>query len=122
MAAKARILVVDDEKEIRSLYSAVLEQEGYEVVSAADGKEALAKVEEQGFHLVITDLEMSEMDGKALLKALREGKGVMPVIVMTGKLDGALINALMVDFDKVLIKPIELLILKTVVAKILSGS
>jgi len=66
------ILVVDDEAHVTRLVQMHLEDEGYEVVTACDGVDALEKIEAQKFDAVITDYNMPRMDGQQLCKAVRE--------------------------------------------------
>ncbi len=61
--SKGRILVVDDEDNIRDLIVFNLEQQGFETIEAADGIEAIEKVEEKSPDLIILDLMMPKMDG-----------------------------------------------------------
>ena len=64
MADRApRILLVDDEQPIQTLLSFPLQRDGYEVVQASDGREALARFSEQPFDLVVLDLMLPRMDG-----------------------------------------------------------
>jgi DNA-binding NtrC family response regulator len=65
---KPRILIADDEKTIRETISVILQDEGYETGTAADGKEALELLNRQNFDLLISDLRMPEMDGLELIK------------------------------------------------------
>jgi DNA-binding NtrC family response regulator len=80
---KGRILVVDDEANARNALAEILKEEGYSVDTAADGFKALARAEELGPELVLTDLKMPGMDGVKLLDKLREGTPDLPVVVMT---------------------------------------
>ncbi len=68
----ASILAVDDSTSMRQMVSFTLKGAGYEVVEAADGVEALDKAKSQQFNLVITDVNMPNMDGIELIKKLRE--------------------------------------------------
>src|SRR5882724_9188760 len=79
-----RILVVDDEKEIRELVRDVLIDDGYEVDEAADGKAAIDKAGAQQFDLVFCDVKMDPIDGFAVLRAFREVQPQAEVILMTG--------------------------------------
>ena len=88
----ARILICDDEKDIVSALRIYLEAEGYETLSAANGKEALALLAENTVHLVLLDIMMPEMDGISALSRIRELSNV-PVILLTAKSE---------DTDKVL--------------------
>ncbi len=81
---RSRLLVIDDEDNVRMTTAAILEQEGYLVETACDGQDALVKLRRGDFELVLTDLRMEGMDGSALLHALnRDYPGVI-VIVLTG--------------------------------------
>lgn len=82
-----RILIAEDEKHIRLALSLLLRQEGYEVVMAADGGEALHKLIHPAptpFHLLITDIQMPKLDGLELIDQLHEHRIAIPVIVITG--------------------------------------
>ncbi len=68
----ASILAVDDSTSMRQMVSFTLKGAGYEVVEAADGVEALDKAKSQQFNLVITDVNMPNMDGIELIRKLRE--------------------------------------------------
>jgi PAS domain S-box-containing protein len=80
------ILLVDDEPAIRTVAQTMLEQAGYRVVVAGDGDEALARLEQPGSapDLLLTDLAMPGMDGHALIRAVRERRRALPIVVSTG--------------------------------------
>ena len=78
-----QILVVDDEPKMRRVLEIMLQKMGHRVLVAANGVEALAQFQAQGADLVITDLRMPEMDGIALLAALRAQGSDVPVMVIT---------------------------------------
>ena len=80
------IAVVDDDKETRDLLTDLLESEGYEVLSYADGIRALGAFETRPLDLAILDIRMPQMDGIELLRRLRQTSD-MPVIFMTGWVD-----------------------------------
>jgi CheY-like chemotaxis protein len=69
--ARRRILVVDDEDNLRDVLVEVLKRDGHEVDSAVDGAEGLRLAEAQRYDLVITDLRMPELEGPELYRALR---------------------------------------------------
>jgi DNA-binding NtrC family response regulator len=79
-----RLLVVDDEKNIREGLAVALEMEGYEVVSAADGEEGWKRFEKGDIDLVITDLRMSGMSGEELQRKIVAEVPGFPVIILTG--------------------------------------
>lgn len=79
-----RILVVDDEETLRSFIGNVLKDEGYEVTEASSGEEALEKVKQISFDLMLTDVKMSGIDGIQLLKMVKHIDMDCIVIVMTG--------------------------------------
>jgi two-component system nitrogen regulation response regulator NtrX len=83
----ARVLVVDDEKDIRESLRMILEYEGYRVEEAASGPEALARVADRSPDTVILDIKMPEMDGLELFRAFRERGYEMPVIIISGHAD-----------------------------------
>lgn len=80
-----RILSVDDSQSIRQMVSFTLTNEGYEVIEASDGRDALAKLEANPVSLVITDLHMPNMDGIALIRALRADPShkFLPIVMLT---------------------------------------
>ena len=83
--AEKKILAVDDSLSIRKSLSFILGNEGYEVVEAEDGVEALEKAQAEKFSLVITDINMPRMDGIELTKQLRQTQGYKftPIIALT---------------------------------------
>ena len=81
---KLRILVADDEKNIREGLREALALDGYEVVTAADGREALEEVTRGEVDLLITDLKMPRLSGEELLKSVAAQLPTMPVIILTG--------------------------------------
>jgi putative nucleotidyltransferase with HDIG domain len=79
----ARILVVDDEAHVRSMIAATLERQGYEVMPAAGGREALDALEQEPFELILTDIVMQEGNGLALLESIHDQNPNLPVIMVT---------------------------------------
>jgi CheY-like chemotaxis protein len=86
-AGRARILVVDDEPSTRELYLVILEP-SFDVEEAEDGAEALARLRQRPFDLVITDIHMPVMNGVELIRAIRADPALeqLPVIVQTADL------------------------------------
>jgi two-component system chemotaxis sensor kinase CheA len=85
--ARAKLLVVDDALTVRELQRSILERGGYEVITAADGVDALAVLADTTVDLVLTDVEMPRMDGFALTEAIRahETSGNVPVLILTSR-------------------------------------
>ena len=79
----SRVLVVDDEPGIRKVVRDALERAGHEVETAGDGDEAIPLLESQDFDLLVTDLAMPRRGGLELVRAVREGGAVLPVLVLT---------------------------------------
>jgi len=84
-----RILVVDDDEQIRRVSEAVLSGRGYEVRTATDGFEALALMRRALPDLIVSDLKMPNMSGFELLSVVRRRFPQMPVIAITGEFEGA---------------------------------
>ncbi|MGM0419055.1 MAG: response regulator [Thermodesulfobacteriota bacterium] len=106
--SKARILVVDDEEEIRNSLSRHFEFDGYEVETAANGIKALEALEKKRFEVVITDIMMPEMNGVELLKHIRNDYPMTHSIVITGYVTmDNLLAALRYRADTCIFKPLE---------------
>ncbi len=78
-----RILVVDDEEEILQALQVHLELEGYYVETSISAAQALNKIDEKGFHIVLTDINMPAMDGIELLEEIKRRTGDAIVIMIT---------------------------------------
>ena len=86
------VLVVDDEKEIRDAIEIYLKNEGIKVIKAADGIEAIEKLNEQPVHLIVLDVMMPRQDGITTTFKIRENKNI-PIIILSAKAE---------DMDKIL--------------------
>jgi two-component system, NtrC family, nitrogen regulation response regulator NtrX len=84
---KPRILVIDDDAEIRKSFKMTLEYAGYDVTLAATGEEGVKLAEQEAPDLVFCDIKMPGMDGLEVLQKLQHLKDVMPVVVITGNAD-----------------------------------
>ena len=82
----ARILLVDDEQAVQTLLTYPLRKEGYEVVPAVDGQEALDRFSEQRFDLVVLDIMLPRLDGIEVCRRLRT-RSQVPIIMLTAKGD-----------------------------------
>jgi DNA-binding response OmpR family regulator len=80
----ARILLVDDEESIQTLLSYPLSKDGYEVVQAVDGREALDRFDDEPFDLVVLDVMLPRIDGFEVCRRLRS-KSAVPIIMLTAK-------------------------------------
>lgn len=118
-----RILVVDDEEDLRFLILTMLEMEGYEVAEAENGKVALEKLSSERFDLLLLDLMMPEMDGLSVLKELERRGTSIPVIVLTARVDDYPIPEDVQEAPRVcLLKPFENGILIETVTDLVGGS
>jgi two-component system, response regulator, stage 0 sporulation protein F len=82
-ATMKKILVVDDEANIRELYREELEDMGYEVTTAADCAEALAVIDTVKFDLVTLDMRMPDIDGIETLRRMKEKDSTLPIVICT---------------------------------------
>jgi EAL domain-containing protein (putative c-di-GMP-specific phosphodiesterase class I)/CheY-like chemotaxis protein len=82
--APPRVLIADDEPALVRAFARILRAAGFEVESASNGREAAARVAEGGFHAVLSDICMPDMDGIAFLREVRRRDQDLPVILMTG--------------------------------------
>ena len=81
---KGRILVIDDEPEIRRSVRMILEYEGYDVQEASSGPEGVALVEREPPDLVFLDIKMGGMDGLEALQKIRQSNEALPVVIISG--------------------------------------
>lgn len=82
-----KILVVDDEPEVRLVLTEFLESRGYEVTAASSGAEAISMVDAVKPHVVLLDVTMPEMDGMETLKRLAAANPGLPIIMVTANAD-----------------------------------
>jgi DNA-binding response OmpR family regulator len=125
----AKILVVDDDPEIREAVSLILDANGYEVVTAEDGIDGLNKLKDEKPDLMILDLLMPRLDGFGVCKELKDPRwaryGRIPVIILSSVREDAskrryeLETGLQLDVDDYVEKPIEHTILLERIGKIL---
>jgi len=106
---KLNVLVVDDNDCIREVLTALLSHRGHRCESAANRREAIEKVAQGHFDVVITDVNMPEMDGITLTRELALRFSDLPVMIMTGQLDEhCRKSALLAGAREVLRKPFEI--------------
>ena len=121
MAVKNKILVVDDEDALRTVLSAELEGEGYQVATAADGQEAINILGSSAFDLILLDIKMPNVDGFEVLKFVKEKHPKTKVIMLTGFAD--LKNAIeskKLGAEDFVSKPYDLVDLLTTVERVLT--
>ena len=80
-----KILIVEDDRELRQLFSHVLMKNSYTVKGVSNGKEALVAMESDYYDLIISDIMMPEMDGYEFVRQLRESGNTTPVMMITAK-------------------------------------
>ena len=80
-----KILIAEDDQELRQLFSHVLTKNGYEVCGVSNGQEALKKLEHDYFDLIISDIMMPVMDGYELVRQLRASGNQTPVMMITAR-------------------------------------
>ncbi len=114
-----RILIVDDDPSIRYMLSRVLMDEGYEALSAANGREGLETAAAQGVDLVLLDLKMPGLNGQETLRELSLLRPSLPVIIMTA-FPGQLGEGTLTGVGALLQKPLDFPKLLEVIRKLLS--
>lgn len=115
-----KILMVDDEPNMRALFKKILAKEGYQIETASSGEEAVKLLDKEPVDLVISDLKMDEMDGLQLLRKVKERMPDIPVILLTafGTIESAVMAMKEGAFDY-LTKPVNNDEVKLVVKKAL---
>jgi DNA-binding NtrC family response regulator len=101
MSAKVRFLIVDDEPVVRQAFTRILSGDHCTVETAADGPQALARMQQQPFDVVLLDLKMPGMDGMTVLQTIKSNWPDSEVIVITGfaALDSAKASVMAGAFD-----------------------
>src|SRR5512139_2330504 len=108
-ARKAKILVVDDEPSQRKMLQANLSLDGYQVFEAGDGSEAISRVSEEFFDLILMDNRMSQMDGIEALKGIKKISPGIPVIIITAYASvETAVEALQAGAHDYLTKPLDI--------------
>jgi DNA-binding response OmpR family regulator len=103
------VLLVDDEESVQKLLTYPLEKEGYRVVQARDGEEALDRYREVPVDLVILDLMLPRLDGLAVCSRLREERSAVPIIMLTARGDeGDKVLGLELGADDYITKPFSI--------------
>jgi DNA-binding response OmpR family regulator len=109
MERRSTVLLVDDEESVQKLLTYPLEREGYTVVQARDGEEALERYRETPVDLVILDLMLPRLDGLAVCRRLREERSAVPIIMLTARGDeGDKVLGLELGADDYITKPFSI--------------
>ena len=109
MEARPTVLLVDDEESVQKLLAYPLEREGYRVVQARDGEEALVRYRAEAIDLVILDLMLPRLDGLAVCRRLREERSAVPIIMLTARGDeGDKVLGLELGADDYITKPFSI--------------
>lgn len=102
------ILVVDDDKNTRRLMKAVLEADGYTVLTACDGAQALALMDTEHVDLVVLDVMMPNMDGYEFTRELRQSRSELPILMVSAKqLPADRKQGFLVGTDDYMTKPVD---------------
>jgi CheY-like chemotaxis protein len=120
----ARILIIDDDPAILSLFGQFLEAAGYTVALAADGREGIRLLHETRPELVISDIMMPEMDGLEVIREVASNGNNLPVIAISGGMKSASLNFLphakKFGAHRIFQKPVELTDLLAAVEELLA--
>ncbi len=120
MGGKASVLVAEDDDLTRELLVKVLRRDGYEVVEAVDGLDALEKLRAGKVDLVLSDIQMAQVSGMELLDAIQKRAPEIPVVLITAYAEpGAAMDAIMRGAADYLAKPVDIIALRTTVARAL---
>ncbi len=117
-SARGRVLVAEDDEQVRRPLVRSLSMAGYEVVAAENGREAFELLSSSAFDAIVSDIAMPELDGIQLLRAIRERDADIPVVLVTGAPDVATaMQAVKLGALLYLTKPVDLDEMKRVVAR-----
>lgn len=108
MAGK-NVVVIDDEAQIRKLFSDVLSQHGYTVTGVADGRDISTILKDTQADVVFLDLKMPDTDGVKVLESIRESHSAIPVVIITGYPRDSLVEgAIRLGVFACLVKPFSM--------------
>lgn len=104
-----KILVVEDNKNLRKLMTTYLKKNNYEILEAEDGQEALAIIDKNHVDLIVTDIMMPNMDGYELARELREANYTLPILAVTAKetIDDKR-EGFLAGVDDYMVKPVDM--------------
>ena len=119
---RPRVLVIDDDASVREAVSYLLAEFGYDCETAADGLRGLARFDEGGWDLVLTDLAMPKMNGWEVAAAIQRRSPTMPIVLITGLIGPDVMRRAGEEGLPVVPKPFRSEMLMTAVAKALQAS
>jgi CheY-like chemotaxis protein len=119
----ARILVVDDDPDVRELIEAALDSQGHDVHSVGGGQAALAWLAQHAYDLVVCDLDMPDLDGRAVYQAIEQQPAPRPAVVfVTGYADAGPYDAFIRTAQApVMGKPFDIRVLRETVYRLIGG-
>jgi len=121
MAAQAKILIVDDERDLVDAYVRLLERSGYRCVGAFDANQAIQMIDAESPDLVITDLSLPDNSGVEIVRRVRAKLPVTPIIVMSGHNTPGLHEAARAAGAHIsLLKPVSIAELRRVIGEALA--
>jgi DNA-binding response OmpR family regulator len=121
VAEKAKILIVDDERDLVDAYVRLLERAGHRCIAAFDANEAIALIDAESPDLVITDLSLSDSSGIEIIRHARAKSASTPIIVMSGHNTPELNNAAHAAGANIsLLKPVSIAELRRVIVEALA--
>ena len=122
MAAQAKILIVDDERDLVDAYMRLLERAGHRCFGAFDASEAIQLIDAESPDLVITDLSLPDTSGIEVVRHIRSKSKDTPIIVMSGHNTPELNQAAhAAGASMSLLKPVSIAVLRRVIAEALGG-
>ena len=120
MKERPKILIIDDDDDIRKVLASILEEKGYETDTAKNGEEAVTKAGKNFYNLALIDIRLPDMEGTDLLSRLEQTTPKMIKIILTGyPTMGNAVSALNKGADGYLMKPVNMDILNSRIAKYL---
>jgi len=121
MATQAKILIVDDERDLVDAYVRLLERAGHRCIAALDASEAIQLIDAESPDLVITDLSLPDTSGIEIIRHIRAKSQTTPVIVMSGHNTPELNEAAKAAGANLsLLKPVSIIALQRVIAEALA--
>ena len=118
---RPRVLLIDDDPSVREVVRYLVVSFGYDCETAADGASGLARFDEGGWDLVVTDLAMPRMSGWEVADGIRRRSRTMPIVLITGLVDSEVMRRADERGLPVVPKPFREEMLRTVVAKTLGA-